>query len=420
MKIFKTLYRYVIVWILVSFITSNGIAAQIPAYKQAFQAYQTQQFDKAESIWETLSQSGDPNAQYALGVMHLRSETKSPTAQKAFRWFEKAAKQDHSTAMFNVGVAYWEGKGVKQDRHKALSWWKNAAELGDNGAQFNLGLAYYVGEEVKPDIEQAARWIHRAAAQNHPEAIRIMKVISKEQPEIVRKLEKLPDTTTTSQLAASSGAHVNIKPTIIAAEKVEPAQDIEQKIDPSQPGNSTQTGVTEVTASAENLAKANLTTEVEAVSVNLNAEKFDYWKTISETIPLLTAPNKGVIFSSLSGDTPVEIIKRTNDWAKITLPDGLKLWIYKKYIRINGNMGIVSGTNVRARPHPSTKPDTSPPVGKFRKGDNLKVIDHQGNWVRVRAPMHLGAWVSISNLLLYRDSKENRNTQWQEMVARGL
>ena len=146
----------------------NPVAAQSSRYAEAFTAYQNQKFNDAESIWLELANAGDVNAQYALGVMHLRQEASDASPAAAFSWFEKAAGQGHATAMFNLGVAYWEGTGVTQNKGQALDLWEQSAQKGDSGAQFNLGLAYYIGEERNPDLAQAAKWIGRAAKQNHP------------------------------------------------------------------------------------------------------------------------------------------------------------------------------------------------------------------------------------------------------------
>ena len=170
------------VWILffLLLVASYQVYGQSDQYKEAYAAYQTQNFEKASSIWTRLAEDGDFNAQYALGVMELRGETETADPKQAFEWFQLAADQGHTTAMFNLGVAYWEGAGVKRDRERALKWWERSANSGESGAQYNLGLAYYIGEEIPADLQRATKWIGMAAEQNHPEAKRMYLALTHE------------------------------------------------------------------------------------------------------------------------------------------------------------------------------------------------------------------------------------------------
>ncbi|MBX2868498.1 MAG: SEL1-like repeat protein [Acidiferrobacterales bacterium] len=359
----RTRLSFAIVAILLA---SGQATAQSAEYEQAFNAYQNQQFDSAESLWGSLAKEGDINAQYALGVMHLRQEASDSSPVAAFSWFEKAASQGHATAMFNLGVAYWEGAGVAQDKSKALELWQEAALKGDSGAQFNLGLAYYIGEERTADLDQASKWIGLAADQNHPEAKRILKVIDNEKKNkselIVANTASSSDTNST-ETASSSTASVS---------------------------NSTVTK-----------AKTN-----------------QYWKSIDAKTSLFNEPS-GIPFRDLAPNTPLEVSGQDGGWAKVTLPDGLKTWIYSRFIEVDGNTGTIIGADVRVRPSPSTDNNTSPPLGKYREGEEVEVLGTEGDWTQIRAPKKIGGWLRTEEIQEYSDTSENRKKQWEQAKASG-
>jgi SH3-like domain-containing protein len=271
--------------------------------------------------------------------------------------------------MFNVGVAYWEGAGVERDRDIALQWWERSATAGDVGAQFNLGLAYYIGEERPVDLKEAEKWIRMAANQNHPEAKRILKILSKGEQEIPQK-----KTASTEQ---AGGANENV-------------QQNEQS-----------------------------TTAASSGSDDANTEN-TYWKT-KDITPLQSAPDgTGIEFTTLPAGIPVEIVGSGDNWSKITLPGGLKTWIFEDFLELSGGAGVIKGDGVRVRPLPSTNNSISPPIGAYRDGDRVTLIEKKGQWYQIRAPQYIGGWTTTKNIESYQDTKQNREELWKRMVANGL
>ena len=360
--------------------------AQSNRYEEAFKAYQNQNFTDAEDTWVALADSGDVNAQYALGVMHLRQEASDSSPVAAFSWFEKAAAQGHATAMFNLGVAYWEGSGVEQNKDQALTLWEQSALKGDSGAQFNLGLAYYIGEQKDPDIETAARWISLAAEQDHPEAKRILGVIQNE-------LEQ------GKQIAASDADGNKIKKTAESS---------------NAQTSSAEAGTLETAAltSASDAENSN-----QSSSENADLEK--YWKTVDRNATVFHKPG-GIALRVLPSGTPVEIIGQEGGWARFSLPDGLKTWIFSKFISIDGDRGTINADAVRVRPRPSTDSSSSPPLGQYKRGERVSVIRQQGDWTEIRAPKSVGAWIKIEDIVEYEDTAENRQKRWQQSLAAGM
>ena len=79
--------------------------------------------------------SGDPVAQYKLGMMYLNGTNglKQDYVQ-AFRWFSKSAGKGNSSSMFQLGKLYENGLGVEADIDTAGSWYKAAVEGGSEEA----------------------------------------------------------------------------------------------------------------------------------------------------------------------------------------------------------------------------------------------------------------------------------------------
>lgn len=376
------LFSRIITGSLIFLMCLHHAAAQSTRYEEAFKAYQNQNFSDAEVTWIELADSGDVNAQYALGVMHLRQEASDSSPAAAFSWFEKAAAQGHATAMFNLGVAYWEGAGVEQNKDQALTLWEQSALKGDSGAQFNLGLAYYIGERREPDIQTAARWISLAAEQDHPEAKRILAVI---QTELNQGKQVAAVSTPEDTAVAEDG-----QPQSSQASTLETAS---------------------LALSEEGSADQKVSTD--------STEQKSYWKTANRVTTAYHKPG-GIALKEIPGGTPIEIIGQEGGWAQFSLPDGLRTWIYSKFISVDGDRGLINAESVRVRPGPSTDNNTSPPLGRYKDGEQVRILGQQGDWTEIRAPKTIGAWIKIEDITEYRDTAENRRQQWQQSLADGL
>jgi TPR repeat protein len=49
---------------------------------------------------------------------------------QAYKWFLKAAEQNHAEAQFNLARMYERGVGVERNRAEAYKWFFNADQLG--------------------------------------------------------------------------------------------------------------------------------------------------------------------------------------------------------------------------------------------------------------------------------------------------
>ena len=128
------------------------------------------QNDNGISLLDNLkirAHSGDPIAQYELGLVYFKGKEINLNLKLAAQWFEKAAKQGNSTAQFLLANMYFEGKEFPQDEQLGIYWLKKSAKQGYIDAQHVLGEMYYKGQGVPENDQSAKTWLLKAALKNH-------------------------------------------------------------------------------------------------------------------------------------------------------------------------------------------------------------------------------------------------------------
>ena len=126
--------------------------------EKALVAYQENDFDTSLNLLTPLAESGDPKAQYSLGVM------------------------------------YSDGNGVLLDYKEAMKWWRLSAEQGNTDAQRSLGSNYEYGRGVPQDYVLAHMWYNLSASKgNHIASVfkdRIVKIMTSAQIEKAQDLAR--------------------------------------------------------------------------------------------------------------------------------------------------------------------------------------------------------------------------------------
>lgn len=109
-----------------------------------------------------LAESGDPEAQYQLGLRYDTGQAVTRDPEEALRWYRSAGEQGHTLGALNSGLLYDSGEGVPREATAAAAWYRKAAEAGNGRAAYNLGQLYENGEGVPRDSAQAAAWYDKA------------------------------------------------------------------------------------------------------------------------------------------------------------------------------------------------------------------------------------------------------------------
>ena len=107
-------------------------------------------------------------AQFRLAAMYERGQGAAPDIEKARTWYQRAAEQDHVKAMHNLAVL--SVGGGRTDYSFAAKWFTEAAERGLADSQFNLAVLHQNGMGVPKDLKAAYKWLSLAARSGDADA----------------------------------------------------------------------------------------------------------------------------------------------------------------------------------------------------------------------------------------------------------
>lgn len=113
------------------------------------------------------AEEGDAESQNRLAYRYYDGNGVEKDYAEAFKWWLKAAGQNHLIAQYNVALSYEKGEGIEQDYTKAIDLYKKAADKGLAAAQHALGLLFIYGRGVEKNAELAESWLKKAADQNY-------------------------------------------------------------------------------------------------------------------------------------------------------------------------------------------------------------------------------------------------------------
>mmetsp|Transcript_9145 Transcript_9145/g.19456 ORF Transcript_9145/g.19456 Transcript_9145/m.19456 type:complete len:441 (-) Transcript_9145:136-1458(-) len=121
--------------------------------------------EKAESLFRSAADQGDPHAQYCLASCELERNNDS----EACRLYEAAASQGHMSALGRLGSHYFLGDGVEKDEMKGLRLLTISAKLQSTDviAHSNLGKCFAYGEGgLERSFVRSAHYLKIAVERN--------------------------------------------------------------------------------------------------------------------------------------------------------------------------------------------------------------------------------------------------------------
>lgn len=98
-------------------------------------------FDKAFTWYENAAKLGSSEGQFYLAKSYARHSEFT----KAKDWYSKAAEKNYSPAIYRLGWIYDTGRGVTVDKEKAFLCYKKAADLGHIFAKKQLAILLIKG-----------------------------------------------------------------------------------------------------------------------------------------------------------------------------------------------------------------------------------------------------------------------------------
>ncbi len=105
-------------------------AAGASDFTRATGYYRSGQYQQALDILQPLAASGDPYAQFTMGVMYDDGRGVPKNLHLAHRWYLKAARNGLADAQFIAGMFYAAGRGRPQEVVRAYIWLDLAAAGG--------------------------------------------------------------------------------------------------------------------------------------------------------------------------------------------------------------------------------------------------------------------------------------------------
>ncbi len=111
----------------------------------------------------------------------------------------------------------------------------------------------------------------------------------------------------------------------------------------------------------------------------------------------------GVGLGRLAPGTLVAVYEERGDWLECEVPGGFEIWVYGKYVSASAEAGMleINGSDVRARPMPSSGPESYPLQPNLARGDRVRLIARNDStkplaedWVKVYSPPGVRAYVS--------------------------
>ena len=107
------------------------VASAAGSATRALEEYEAGRYVAAYQIYAGLAGSGDPEAQYYVGLMHVMGQGVPRDPRKGAGWLKRAAEQGYADAASALGNMYASGAGGRLDHAEAIKWLEMAAELAE-------------------------------------------------------------------------------------------------------------------------------------------------------------------------------------------------------------------------------------------------------------------------------------------------
>jgi len=108
--------------------------------------------------------------QFELATLLHEGRHLPKDAQRAAKWYRKAALGGYAPAQLNLAVMLLEGEGGVADPTEAFNWLTAAAEQGHADGQVALGMMLALGQGVEADLVEAHKWVTLSSKNGNEDA----------------------------------------------------------------------------------------------------------------------------------------------------------------------------------------------------------------------------------------------------------
>lgn len=341
--------------------------------------------------WMLRAYEGDPDAQFKVGVLFTNDQFGPPDFEQAVYWYTQSARQGNVLAQYNLGHQYLTGVGVAKSEESAMKWWLLAADQDHALAQFNIGRAYYLGIGLNEDHEQSKYWFERAAANQEPKSIDILKQLGwNDSSQLAGATPPANNTAAVDDInsdagldGAQSGAQLTSKIVPIKAVNLPADTETTTQEAAQQTQTEPEPGPTPLDASNEPESASPEVTNPDVVQKN--------------PLALYTDPAvRSVLIAILDERDGITELDRGTEWATVQSEFGFPVWVHSDFLTASGASGKVTGQAVNARSVPIITNGTV--VGRLNKDEEVEILSQRKSWYRISAPKRFKAWVKINEL----------------------
>lgn len=145
-------------------------AAQSADIEEITKELKAGNFEVVKTELVPMAESGNPRAQFNLGVSYAMGNGVEKDFGKAYEWTKKAAENGEVRAQVNLASIYLEGRGAQKDVAQSVKWYDKAAQSGDLNANLSLGRMYRDGVPGKVDYVKSYKYFSAAAEKGDNEA----------------------------------------------------------------------------------------------------------------------------------------------------------------------------------------------------------------------------------------------------------
>ena len=114
---------------------------------------------QATAYQEIAAEGGHEQSQFSIALHYLNGKQ----ADKAVKWFKKAASQGNVGAIYYYGYLKFNGMGTTQDKAGGIKYLELASKKGFPMADYQLGKIHLEGDGVEKDASKAFEYIRKAA-----------------------------------------------------------------------------------------------------------------------------------------------------------------------------------------------------------------------------------------------------------------
>jgi len=156
------IFSFVVTAVVALSVLAPAAPVRADALSDGSAAYARGDYATAAATWGALAARGNAEAEFRMGVLHLRGEGVKQNTKTAMDWFRTAAGRGHPEAQYLIGSRLVRSPDEK-DHEAAYRMFRDAADQGHAGAMVFLAQMFNRGHGVPRDGEQSEVWMRTAA-----------------------------------------------------------------------------------------------------------------------------------------------------------------------------------------------------------------------------------------------------------------